>query len=174
LRLQATCYRAHHPKWSFKPLSGDGAAVHGGRFNPEGIPALYLALSLETAIREANREFAFKIDPCVLYCYDVNCADIADLRTEVGRSEHAAALAELLCGWGSDLLQRREPASWRLARRLIARGIAGILVPSFAPGAAPHDENLVLWDWSDRPPHQVTVFDPSGRLPRTQLSWDER
>ena len=59
------------------------------------------------------------------------------------------------------------------ARRLIARGIAGILVPSFAPGAAPHDENLVLWDWSGRPPHQVTVFDPSGRLPRNQLSWDE-
>jgi hypothetical protein len=31
-----------------------------------------------------------------------------------------------------------------------------------------------LWDWSARPPHQVTVFDPSGRLPRNQLSWGER
>lgn len=173
MRLQATCYRAHHPKWSFKPLSGDGAAVHGGRFNPEGIPALYLALSLETAIREANREFAFKIDPCLLCCYDVDCADIVDLRPDAGRKEHGVTLADLSCGWDTDVLERREPASWQLARRLIARGIAGILVPSFAPGASGSDENLVLWDWSERPPHQVRVFDPSGRLPRNQLSWDE-
>ena len=173
MRLQATCYRAHHPKWSFKPLSGDGAAVHGGRFNPEGIPALYLALSLETAIREANREFAFKIDPCLLCCYDVDCADIVDLRPDAGRKEHGVTLADLSCGWDTDVLERREPASWQLARRLIARGIAGILVPSFAPGASGSDENLVLWDWTERPPHQVRVFDPSGRLPRNQLSWDD-
>jgi len=172
LRLQATCYRAHHPKWSFKPLSGDGAAVHGGRFNPEGIPALYLALSLETAIREANREFAFKIDPCLLCCYDVDCADIVDLRPDAGRKEHGVTLADLSCGWDTDVLERREPASWQLARRLIARGIAGILVPSFAPGASGSDENLVLWDWSERPPHQVRLFDPSGRLPRDQRSWE--
>jgi RES domain-containing protein len=69
-----------------------------------------------------------------------------------------------------DVIERREPASWPLARRLVAQGIAGILVPSFAPAARQGDENLVLWDWSDRPPHQVKVFDPSGRLPRNQLS----
>jgi len=50
-----------------------------------------------------------------------------------------------------------EPASWQLARRLIARGIAGILVPGFAPGATHRDENLVLWKWSERPPQQVRV-----------------
>jgi RES domain-containing protein len=172
LRLQATCYRAHHPKWSFRPLSGEGAAVHGGRFNPAGIPALYLAFSLETAVREAKREFAFKIDPCLLCCYDVDCADIVDLRSDAGRSEHGVTLADLSRGWDSDVLERREPATWQLARRLMARGIAGILVPSFAPGATSSDQNLVLWDWSDRPPHQVRVFDPSGRLPRNQLSWE--
>jgi RES domain-containing protein len=137
------------------------------------MPALYLALSLEAAIKEISRAFAFKIDPCVLCCYDVDCADIADLRTEAGRAEHGVALAELSAAWLSDSLVRSEPASWRIARRLIARGIAGILVPSFAPGATPRDENLVLWDWGERPPHQVTVFDPSGRLPRNQLSWSE-
>jgi RES domain-containing protein len=174
LRLQATCYRAHHPKWSFKPLSGEGAAIHGGRFNPKGTPALYLALSLETAVREVVREYAFKIDPCVLCCYDVDCADIVDLRTDGGRSEYGVTLADLSGGWGLDARERRDPATWQLARRLIARGIAGILVPSFAPGATQRDENLVLWDWSERPPHQVRLFDPSGRLPRDQRSWDGR
>jgi RES domain-containing protein len=124
-----------------------------------------------TAIREANDGLAFGISPCVLCCYEVDCADLADLRTDVGRSEYRVTLAELSCVWGLDARERREPASWQLARRLIAGGIAGILVPSFAPGATGNDQNLVLWDWSERPPHQVRVFDPGGRLPRNQLSW---
>jgi RES domain-containing protein len=172
LRFRATCYRAHDPKWSFKPLSGEGAAVHGGRFNPQGMPALYLALSIDTAIKEANRGFAFKINPCVLCCYDVDCEDVADLRTDAGLAAHGIAPADLACAWLSDALDRREPASWRVARRLMSRGIAGVLVASFAPSATPNDQNLVLWKWSAKPPHQVAVFDPSGRLPRNQLSWE--
>jgi RES domain-containing protein len=52
MRFQGICYRAHEPKWSFMPLSGSGASINGGRFNPKGIPALYLSLSVETAIKE--------------------------------------------------------------------------------------------------------------------------
>ncbi len=171
MRFRGTCYRAHDPKWSFQPLSGEGAAIHGGRFNRKGVPALYLALSIGTAIKEANQGFAFKIDPCVLCSYDVDCEDVADLRTDVGRTAHATSLADLSCAWLSDAKAGREPASWRLARALMSRGIAGILVPSFAPGAASIDQSLVLWSWGSSPPHQVTVFDPSGRLPGNQLSW---
>ena len=173
MRLQATCYRAHHPKWSFRPVSGDGAAVHGARFNPKGIPALYLALTIATALKEVNQGLAFRVDPCVLCCYDVDCADIADLRTDIGPAEYGVSAVELSSVWFPNVIERGEPTSWHVARRLIARGIAGILVPSFAPGASSSDHNLVLWDWSERPPHQVRVFDPSGRLPRNQLSWDE-
>lgn len=174
MRFQATCYRAHDPKWSFKPMSGDGAAVRGARFNPKGKAALYLALTTETAIKEVSQGLAFRINPCVLCCYDVDCADVADLRTEAGRAEYGAVHADLSSPWVLDVLAGREPSSWQLARRLITRGIAGILVPSFAPGATPGDDNLVLWDWSNRLPHRVTVFDPTGRLPRSQRSWDER
>jgi RES domain-containing protein len=172
LRFQATCYRAHEPKWSFNPVSGDGAAIYGARFNPRGTPALYLALTIETAMKEVSLGFGYRIDPCVLCSYEVDCADIADLRSDAGRLEYGVAPAELSCPWKSDVLERREPASWQLARRLIARSVAGILVPSFTPAATHRDENLVLWKWSERPPHQVRVFDPSGRLPRNQLSWE--
>jgi RES domain-containing protein len=34
------------------------------------------------------------------------------------------------------------------------------------------DINLVLWRWSLALPHKVAVFDPGGRLPKNQLSWD--
>jgi RES domain-containing protein len=172
LRFRATCYRAHDPKWSFKPLSGEGAAIHGGRFNPQGTPALYLALSIDTAIKEANRGFAFKINPCVLCCYEVDCEDVADLRTDAGRTHPGVGLAELSGAWLSDVVDGKDPPSWRMARRLVSGGCAGILAPSFAPGATSVDQNLVLWNWASSPPHQVSVFDPSGRLPRNQLSWD--
>lgn len=128
---------------------------------------------METALKEVSQGLAFRIHPFVLCCYDVDCADIADLRTDPGRVEHGVAFTELSSAWFTGPRERSEPASWRLARRLIARGIAGILVPSFAPGATHRDVNLVLWDWSDRPPHQVKVFDPGGRLPRNKRSWDE-
>jgi RES domain-containing protein len=172
LRFRGTCYRAHDPRWSFKPLSGEGAATHGGRFNPRGVPALYLSLTIGGAIKEANQGFAFKIDPCVLCSYEVDCADIADLRIDESRAEHGVAFADMACAWFSLIADGNEPPSWGLARRLIAEGHAGILAPSFAPGANDADHNLVLWIWSGHLPHRVTVFDPSGRLPKNQLSWE--
>jgi uncharacterized membrane protein YfcA len=38
VRFEGTCYRAHDPRWSFKPLSGDGGAIRGARFNPKSMP----------------------------------------------------------------------------------------------------------------------------------------
>jgi ribosome-binding protein aMBF1 (putative translation factor) len=73
VRFEGTSYRAHDPRWSFKALSGDGAAIRGARFNPKGMPTLYLALSVMTAIKEANQGFAHKIEPCVLSFYEVVC-----------------------------------------------------------------------------------------------------
>jgi RES domain-containing protein len=172
VRFRGTCYRAHDPRWSFKPLAGDGAAIHGGRFNPKGMPALYLSLSIETAIKEANQGFAFKIAPCVLCSYEVDCSDVVDLRTDASRSRHGATAADIACAWFAEAAAGREPPSWALCRRLRADGFAGVVVPSFAPGTISGDQNLVLWDWGPQPPHQVRVYDPSGRLPKNQLSWD--
>lgn len=152
-------------------MSGDGAAIRGARFNPKGIPALYLGLSIMTAVKEANQGLAHRFDPCVLCSYDVDCEDIADLTTEEGREEHAIAFDDMACAWASALADGDRPASWSVYDRLNSRGIAGICVPSFAPGAEADDNNLVLWRWSPENPYKVTVFDPSGRLPQDQLSW---
>jgi len=172
VRFVGTCYRAHDPKWSFKPLSGDGAASRGGRFNPRGVPALYLSLTILTAVKEANQGLAFKIHPCVLCCYEVDCEDIADLRSEAGRVEYDITRDEIACPWFSFLADGREPPSWRSVRRLMGAGQAGALIPSFAPGAGEGDDNLVLWRWGEKLPHRVSVFDPSRRLPHNALSWD--
>lgn len=106
---------------------------------------------------------------CVLCSYEVDCADIADLTSENG--DFFVTLEDMGGAWATALSDGRRPASWSIYDRLRLRGIAGILVPSFAPGAEIEDRNLVLWDWSPELPHTVSVFDPSGRLPKDQLSW---
>ena len=145
--------------------------MRGARFNPKGAPALYLALTIVTAVKEINQGFAHKIEPCVLCSYDVDCEDIVDLRSEADRKAAGVSLEDMACAWFSDISQGREPPSWRIAQRLIDVGNAGVLVPSFAPGATAEDQNLVLWKWAKSLPHKVSVHDPSGRLPRDQLSW---
>jgi RES domain-containing protein len=173
LRFQGWAYRTHDPRWSFKPLSGDGAAVHGGRFNPKGTPALYLSLDPMTAIKEAAQGFAHKFEPYVLCAYEIDCENVIALRDDAERKAAKVDIDDLACPWFAEAAAGRQPASWRLARKLIVDGAAGLLAPSFARGAAPQvDINLVLWRWNGSLPHKVAVFDPSGRLPKNQLSWD--
>lgn len=168
MRFTGLAYRAHHPRWAWAPTSGEGAARFGGRFNPRGMAALYTALRPETAWLEAQQGFPFKAQPMTLCAYRIDCADMLDL-TEPGA--HGIDPADLACAW-EDLADRGlVPPSWALARRLAAAGHAGIIVPSFAPGATPADRNAVFWRWSDTLPHRVTVIDDFARLPRDDRSW---
>ena len=171
MRFVGTGFRAHDPRWSFKPISGEGAAIRGARFNPRGVPALYLGLSIMTAIKEISQGLAHRLDPTVLCSYDVDCDDVVDLTTEQGRGPASVSPEDMACAWASALADGDRPASWSIYDQLVSRGVAGILVPSFAPGADAGDRNLVLWDWGPDLPHRVEVYDPSGRLPRDQLSW---
>lgn len=171
MRFRGECFRAHDPAWSWTPLSGAGAALKGRRFNWRGLEALYLSLGLNTAFREVSAGFAHRLTPLVLVSYDVDCEDIAELVTEEGRAGLNVALADLACAWGEDLIAGREPASWGVVRRLLDEGFAGALVPSFATGAAADDATLVLWRWGPDLPHKVSAYDPTGKLPRNQLSW---
>jgi RES domain-containing protein len=55
MRHDGELYRALNPIYAREPLSGRGAELYGGRFNPKGVPALYTSLSVMTALREANQ-----------------------------------------------------------------------------------------------------------------------
>lgn len=171
MRLQGIAYRAHDPRWSFKPLSGAGAALYGGRYNRKGVPALYLALDAVTAVREITQGLARKFDPCVLCSYDFDCAPLADWRTDDDRIRHQVKLSDMRCAWFLESTVGATPASWRMADRLIAEGYVGLLTLSFPPGATKDAHNLVLWKWGTELPTKVSVYDPSGKLPKDQLSW---
>lgn len=171
MRLKTEGYRAHNPRWAWLPLSGEGAALHGGRFNPRGTAALYLGLSLLTAVKEANQGFAFKIQPTLICSYDIDCDDLEDLREKATLDRLDVTSADLACAWLAIAAAGEEPPTWALARRLIGAGTAGLIAPSYAPGADASDANLILWRWGPDLPHSVRVHDPNGRLAHNDQPW---
>ena len=164
-------HRAHNPRWAFAAESGQGAATAGGRFNRVGLRALYTSLRFETAWLEAQQAFAFKAQPLTLCTYDVDCADMLDLTDSQTLADHAITPAMLACAWKDLATHGRTPPTWELAERLIAEGVAGILVRSFASGASDADVNAIFWTWGPDPPHRVRVIDEFQRLPRDDRSW---
>ena len=174
MRFAGRCYRAHDPAWSFTPLSGAGAAITGGRFNRKSEPTLYLSLDVMTSFGECTQGFTARLLPLTMCEYDVDCEDIADLRDDAARAAHEITYEDLSCAWLVHQRAGRQAPSWLAADRLKAAGRAGILVPSFAPGAIEANVNLVLWLWGPDLPQKVEVYDPTGRLPRDQLSWPAR
>ncbi|WP_427832687.1 RES family NAD+ phosphorylase [Agrobacterium pusense] len=55
MKYQGKLYRALNPVYAREPLSGRGAELYGGRFNPKGMPALYTSVTVITALKEANQ-----------------------------------------------------------------------------------------------------------------------
>lgn len=165
MRFSGICYRAIDPRWSFAPTSGDGAAIRGARFNPKGVPALYLATTTGGAIAEATQGFAFRFHPLTLCSYDVDCEDIVDLSSEAARDEAGIGYDTLACPWAQSIADGKKPVSWSLHGRFKS-GFSGLLTPSFANRAPEGALNLVLWKWQDSPPNKVSIFDPDNRLPK--------
>lgn len=155
-------YRALNPRRAADPLSGEGARLYGGRFNAQGTPALYTSLSPVAAMREAQQAGSFQ--PIVLVAYRAEFAaifDATDPESLAAAGTSAAALADP--GWREAMRTGLAP-SQRSAAELAASGVAGLLVPSFAPGTDAFDRNLVLLRWNDQPGCQLSVIDDEGRL----------
>lgn len=170
-RFEGLAYRAHHPAWAFALESGDGARLHGGRFNRVGTACFYSALSVETAWLEAQQGFAFKAQPLTICTYRVDVADLLDLTDPAVCAAAQVNPSDLGCPWELLASDRQPVPTWALAERLVASGCAGIIVPSFAFRATHANRNLVLWSWSRTPPHKIEVIDDEGRLPHDQSSW---
>jgi len=156
-------YRALNPVYAREPLSGRGAQLYGGRFNPKGTPALYASLTVITALREANQVGA--LQPTTLVSYDAEIERVFDTR------DAAALAAEDMdddgladAGWRDQMKTQGEARTQAFARRLAKAGYQGLLVRSFARGARADDLNLVLFTWGAGPPSRLTLIDDEKRL----------
>jgi RES domain-containing protein len=78
VRLDTNGYRVHTPRWAHAPLSGAGAASHGGRANRPGVAALYLSLQLETALAE-YQQLSPLMPPGLMVSYTMQLGPVIDL-----------------------------------------------------------------------------------------------
>lgn len=156
-------YRALNPVYARTPLSGEGAARYGGRFNRKGQAALYASLHPDTAIREANQ--VGTLQPTTLVALRADIQPIFDTRARERLHEYGADDALLADpAWRKKMLSGETVPTQRLAETLIADGYAGMFVRSFALGAPLDAVNLVLWSWNTNKTTKLELVDDDGRL----------
>ena len=163
-----TAYRMHTPRWAAQPLSGEGAAAHGGRANRPGVAALYLALETQTAILE-YQQLSPLLPPGTLVSYRVQAAPIVDFRGGYGGGRWSPLWEDFHCDWRALWFDERvEPPSWVLGDEALAAGAKGI---AFASAAAPGGTNLVLFVAALGAHDTLEVYDPANALPKNEDSW---
>jgi RES domain-containing protein len=163
MRYRGKLYRALNPIYAREPCSGQGAHLHGGRFNPKRMAALYCATSLHTALREANQ--VGDLQPTTILCYDADIETVFDGRDPDGLKRFGmtpAALADPT--WRDQMKATGKARTQIFTEALMADGFDGLLVRSFARGATDDDINLIVWTWSDSAPSRLTLIDDEGRL----------
>jgi RES domain-containing protein len=163
-RYRGRLYRALNPVYAREPLSGRGAALHGGRFNRKGTEALYAALDPATALREANQ--VGDLQPTILVAYRADLGPVFDGRDGAAMAAYGMSAEGLADpGWRAAMLAGRPVPTQAFAAALAKAGFAGLLVRSFAHGASAANLNLVLWRWN-RDGDRLEVIDDEGRLDR--------
>ena len=163
MHFQGLLYRALNPIRAREPLSGIGARLHGGRFNPKGTPALYTAMSVMTAIREANQ--IGTLQPTTLVSYEADITPIFDATDGDALKTYDMTPADLAAeDWRLQMRAHGKAPTQILAEKLIADGYAGLRVPSFSKGASGEDLNMVLWAWGSTLPAKLVLIDDEGRL----------
>lgn len=159
-------YRALNPVYAREPLSGRGAELYGGRFNPKGVPALYASLSVMTALREANQ--VGNLQPTTLVSYDAEIERVLDGRDTAELATFGMDAAALAAStWRDEMKTRGIARTQEFARQAMADGYHALLVRSFAAGAGDDDFNLVLWQWTDVAPSKLILIDDEHRLSRS-------
>ncbi len=159
VEVASRCWRVLSPRWRAQPLSGQGAARHGGRWNRPGVPALYLSETIETAFAEYQQELGVR--PGTFVAYEVAGKGVADLTDPAVVASLGVSGADLLASWKQIAwVEGRDPPTWRLFDQL-AGNAAGVRVPS---AQYPGGVNLVLWRWNDAGAPTVSFHDPGGEL----------
>lgn len=165
-RNTLTLWRAFVPQWAFAPLSGEGAARFGGRWNPVGAATIYAARELSTAWAEYNQGFVQH--PALIAQLDLKDAALADLTDSDVLSGLAVPEDIHQCEWRMLLDEGKVPQTHQLRQRLLAEGFDGVVYPSFM---SPGGTCVALWRWNAKGAPRLDVIDPDGRLPKTPASW---
>ncbi|MCO5072724.1 MAG: RES domain-containing protein [Rhizobiaceae bacterium] len=166
IQSRHTLWRAFVPRWAHLPLSGEGAARFGGRWNPVGHPTIYAAFELSTAWAEYNQSFVQH--PALIAQLELRNARLADL-TSAETLERWGVTSDIhQCEW-RDLVDRElVPPTYELRERLLAEGWHGVIYPSHMSRGG---TCAALWRWNGEGAPSLEAVDPDHRLPTSAASW---
>ena len=162
-----TLWRAYVPRWAHEPLSGEGAARFGGRWNAKGRRCLYAAEELSTAWAEYNQGFVQH--PALIAQLDVTGVRLFDLTAPSPLAPDGAADALHDIPWRAQMDAGLVLASHDLAARLSTAGWHGVVYPSAMSRGG---RCVALWRWNEAGGPKLKAVDPEGRLPHDMRSWE--
>lgn len=159
-------WRAFVPRWAHLPLSGEGAARFGGRWNPVGSATIYAARELSTAWAEYNQGFVQH--PALIARLELSEARLADL-TDADTLAGLGVTEDIhRCEWRDAVDRGLVPQTHTLRERLLGEDWHGVVYPSvMSPGGT----CVALWRWNGTGAPRLKVVDPDHRLPKTPASW---
>lgn len=167
-------FRALRPAWSHAPLSGEGAAINGGRWNRKGRVAIYFACDYQTALEEYWQGIERR--PATIVEYHVAGASIAKI-DDPALCEACAIPRDIMdFDWrtksrhwrmleGPD--QMPMPRSWAISECILKQGYHGIEYPSRITG----DPCVCIWRWGEGSSCKITVRNSFSDLPHDRQSW---
>lgn len=177
-------YRGIRVKFIHHPLSGEGARLRGGRYNPKSTCALYLAEHKETVFAETQAQYFTAIPTPSIISYQLKTDALLDLSDDATLEVLQLEKSELNMEWDTDLSKlfdiHRDPATYLdflptlpLTQRVYftarAAGADAIRVPSVE-----HEGhfNVVLYDWNTGSNTSLEFLDPEGDLTALLEPWD--
>jgi RES domain-containing protein len=152
-------FRVVPPRWAHAPLSGEGARLHGGRFNQPDMPAFYSSLDPHTAYAEYTQSLYDR--PGLLCSFYIDDARVLDLTNAEGLAASGLAHDDLRQRW----FGRSDAPTQLVAARLMAMEIDGLIYASLQHRVG---RNLVLWRWNGPP--AVTLVDRLGEAVAVPLA----
>ncbi len=159
-------FRSTTPKYagSSDVLSGEGSRLHGGRWSPIGLRAVYASLTPEAAMAETLAYYRYynlslaSAMPRLFVAIRFQLAAVIDLTDGDVRKRLRLSEAELIqCDWRKKLAVSQTPITQLVGHAAQLAGFEGLLVRS---SAAVNDKNLVAFPGQMRLGSDISLVTP--------------